>query len=183
MSLDDQVTATQQVCNMHLRNLGRIASKLSHELKVQLVQSCVLSSIDYCNATYGSLTEANLQKLQKIQNSAVRFIFSLYGKNKYQAIVPLMKKLHFLPVRFRIKYKVALLVFKCLNNIAPTYLASLLVLGDANSHSLRIDNDFFLLQNPSQPQFKRTEGAFCYIGPKTWNELPYSLRCFSEIDI
>lgn len=187
MSLDDQITATQQVCNMQLRNLGRIASKLTQELKLQLVQSCVLSAIDYCNSTYGSLSESNIQKLQKLQNSAIRFIFGLYGKKKYQcknkqfAIEPLMKQLHFLPVRFRIKYKVALLVFKCLNNLAPTYLSSLLTLRDVNMHHLRIDNDFFLLQSPPPPQFKRTEGAFCHFGPKVWNDLPYSLRCLSEV--
>ena len=113
---------------MNLRNLGRIGSKLSYELKVQLVNSCVLSFIDYCNATYGSLTEANLHKLQKIQNSAARFVFGIYGKARQQSMTPYLKKLHFLPVRYRIKYKVALLVFKCLNNLAPKYLATLLTL-------------------------------------------------------
>ena len=48
-------------------------------------------------------------------------------------------------------------------------------------HHLRIDNDFFLLQSPPPPQFKRTEGAFCHFGPKVWNDLPYSLRCLSEV--
>ena len=183
LSLDDQITATLQVCNMNLRNLGRIGSRLSHELKVQLVNSCVLSFIDYCNAAYGSLTEVNLHKLQKIQNSAARFVFGIYGKAKQQSMTPFLKKLHFLPVRYRIKYKVALLVFKCLNNMAPKYLAALLTLRDPNEHSLRLDSDFYMLKIPPSPQFKRTEGAFYHYGPKTWNELPYSLRCFSEIDL
>ena len=48
---------------------------------------------------------------------------------------------------------------------------------------MRLDDDFYLLKMPPPPQFKRTEGAFSYSGPKTWNELPYSLRCINDIDI
>ena len=40
----------------------------------------------------------------------------------YNAIY--LKKLHFLPVRYRIKFKIALLVFKCLNNLAPQRIAT-----------------------------------------------------------
>ena len=182
MSLDDQVTTTQQACNIQLRNLKRIARHLSYELKIQLIHSCVLSHLDYCNSTYGSLTENNLQKLQKIQNDAVRFIFNINGKNKYESISPYLKKLHFLPVRFRIKFKTALLVFKCINNLAPSYLSELVNTRNINSHNLRIDMDFFLLSTPPAPNLKTTSAAFSYNGPQIWNSLPYSIRCISEIN-
>ena len=153
------------------------------KLKIQLVHSNVLSSIDYCNSVYGALSEANLQKLQKIQNNAVRFIFGIYGKAKRQPITPYLKEIHFLPVRYRICYKIALLVFKCLNNIAPKYLADLLALRDTKRHSLRMDNDFYILKVPPPPQFSKTEGAFSHSGPKIWNDLPFAIRCISEIHV
>ena len=174
MSLDSEITATQKTCNIQIRNLWRIARHLNFDLKIQLVKSCVLSHLDYCNAAYGALTEANIQKLQKLQNSAVRFVFNLYGKKKYEHITPYLKKLHFLPVRFRIMYKTALLVFKCLNNLAPKYLTQLIDLRNTNSHSLRNDDDFFLLNLPPVPNLKRTNGAFPYYGPFIWNSLPYA---------
>ena len=77
MSLDDQVLATQKVCNLNLHNLRLIGSKLPHALKVQLVHYCIFSVLDYCNCTYGALSCSNLQKLQKIQNDATRFIFNI----------------------------------------------------------------------------------------------------------
>ena len=55
---------------------------------LQLVHSNILSIIDYCNAVYGGLTEKNIQKLQKIQNNAVRFIFNINGKKKKEHIMP-----------------------------------------------------------------------------------------------
>ena len=181
-NLNDQINAISQACYLSLRDLGRIGSKLSEELKIQLVHSNVLSSIDYCNSVYGALSEANLHKLQKIQNNAVRFIFGINGKDKRNSITPYLKELHFLPVRYRIKYKIALLVFKCMNNSAPSYLSDLVHLRDTKRHSLRLDNDFYILKVPPSPQFTRTEGAFSHCAPKIWNELPFSIRCISEMD-
>ena len=175
LNLNDQINAVSQACYLSLRDLGRIGSQLSRELKIQLVHSNVLSIIDYCNAAYGALSEANLQKLQKIQNNAVRFIFGISGKDRWQPISPYLKELHFLPVRFRIKYKIVLLVFKCINNLAPCYLSDLVRLRDTKRHSLRLDDDFYRLKVPPSPQFTRTNGAFSQCAPKLWNELPYSL--------
>ena len=99
MSLDDQVLATQKVCNIYPHNLRRIGSKLPHALKVQLVHSCIFSVLDYCNCTYGALSCSNLQKLQKIQYDATRFIFNIKGKQKWEPITLYLKRLHFLPVK------------------------------------------------------------------------------------
>ena len=182
MNLDDEITATIQVCNMNLRNLWKIGKHLSYELKVQLVHSSVLFFIDYCNAAYGSLTEANIRKLQKAQNDAVRFVFGIYDfKAKRQSVTPLLKKLHFLPVRYRIKYKISLLTFKCLNNLAPQYLSSLLEVRKPNRRASRLDDDYYLLNQPIKPQFKRTEGAFSHAAPQIWNNLPYHLRCINDV--
>ncbi len=154
---------------------------LSHDLKVQLVHSMIFSHLDYCNAVFGSLSEGNLSKLQKIQYNAVRFIYGLKGKDRFQSMSPFLKELHFLPVRYRIKYKVALMVFKCLNNISPGYLSELITVRDINNHSLRLDNDFFLLKHPPRTNLKKTEGAFSNIAPQIWNELPYHIRCMTEL--
>ena len=96
--------------------------------------------------------------------------------------MPYLKKLHFLPVRFRIKFKIALLVFKCLNNMAPHYLQGLLNLRDVRRRSSRLDDDFYRLKVPPAPQFSRTDAAFMFSGPKIWNELPYSVRSLSTIE-
>lgn len=184
MTLGDQITATSQVCYINLRNLERIGSKLPNDLKIQLVHSNILSHmIDYCNAVYGGLSEANIQKLQKIQNASVRFIFGLYGKAKRTHISPYLKEVHFLPVRYRIKFKIALLVFKCLNNIAPKYLVSLIQLRDTKRKSVRLDDDYYRLKVPPSPQYVRTDAAFAFSGPRIWNELPYSLRCMNDIKV
>ena len=164
----------------NLRNYWKIGAKLTQELKVQLVHAGVLSIIDYCNAVYGALTVSDLQKLQKLQNSAVRFVFELKGKKCREPISPYLKKLHFLPVRFRIKYKLALLTFKCLNNLAPSYLTELLTLRQSKYYNVRLNNDFYLLE-PTVFNLLKCSKAFSVSASLVWNELPYNLR--SETDI
>ena len=56
------------------------------------------------------------------------------------------EEITFSPVKFRIKFKIALMVFKCMNNIAPDYLSSLIKLRSPNKYSIRLDNEFYLLE-------------------------------------
>ena len=57
--------------------------------------------------------------------------------------MPYLKEVHFLTIEYRIKYKVVLLTFKCINNLAPTYLNQLISMK-AGLQSLRTGDDYFL---------------------------------------
>ena len=77
-----------------------------------------LTWLDYCNSLYSGISQTNLNKLQRIQNSLACVITNT---SKYQHITPL-KKLHWLPIKQRIDYKICLLTYKTLTNQQPTYL-------------------------------------------------------------
>ena len=78
---------------------------------------------DYCNAILYGLPNCDLDKLYSVQKLAARLIT---GIRKYDHITPLLKQLHWLPVKRRIEYKIVSLVFKCLQGTAPEYLSELL---------------------------------------------------------
>ena len=105
-----------------LSNFWKTADKLTYELKLQLVTSYILPLIDYCNITLIAASKCNLKKLQKLLNSAIRFIFNMKGRRYCHSVTPYLKKAHILPVEYRVKYKVALTVYKCFNNLAPVYI-------------------------------------------------------------
>ena len=67
-----------------------------------------------------------------------------------------LKKLHFLPVRYRIQFKICLLGYKCMNNLAPEYLQSLVSVRQCNNQRLRINEDYFRLSVPPKPNLTRT---------------------------
>ncbi len=182
LNLDVQINNVIRICYINQRNIGRIGSKLNQDLKVQLVNAFIHSTLDNGNSTYGGLTAKQLTRLQKVQNSAVRFIFSLYGKRKREPLSPYMKQLHFLPVAQRIKFKIALLVFKCRNNCAPDYMRDMIEFRYISNHQVRLDMDYYRLQQPPPPRLLYTRGAFSHTAPRIWNALPYHLRSMSCIN-
>ncbi len=58
-----------------------------------------------------------------MQNSAARL---LTRTKKHDHITPVLASLHWLPVRFRIDFKILLITFKALDGLCPTYIADLL---------------------------------------------------------
>ena len=145
-----------------------------------MVHAMVLSRLDYCNVVFHGLNLRDIARLQKVQNSAARFIF---GRGKRSHVTELLKKVHFLPVMYRVSFKIALLVFKCLNNMAPQYLSNLVAPRNTKSNYLRADNDFFILEVPPTPCRVSTERAFIHSAPKVWNALPYEVRSASTVAI
>lgn len=61
--------------------------------------------------------------LQSVQNTAARIVTLT---KKFDHITPVLIQLHWLPVHFRILFKVLLLVYKALNGMAPLYITELL---------------------------------------------------------
>ncbi len=88
-----------------------------------LVNSFVVSRLDYCNVLLAGASKSTLNKLQYVQNSAARI---LTGTRIGSHITPVLESLHWLPVRFRVDLKILMLTFKALHGLAPHYLAELL---------------------------------------------------------
>ena len=183
LTFEKQVDMIVKTCNIHLRNLRVIGSKLSYDLKRQLVHCLIFSKLDYCNGLLFGLPDCLIDKLQKVQNSCVRFLFGSKEIRKWDRISSHLKQAHFLPIRRRIEYKIALTVFKCLNNIAPRYVSNLITPQIQSVKALRCDNDFFKLTVPPLSQLRQTERSFSYCGPTVWNQLPYRLRSMSDVKV
>ena len=146
LNLEKHINRVVCTCYANLRNLGRIVSKLTKPLKVQLVHSLILSHSDYCNALFYNLPEYLLHKLTKVLYTAVRFIFGLRGSALRMHLLPYSKSLHFLPVKFRIKFKIALLTHKCLHGSASPYLKNLIKSHSGSErYNLRVQIKSFII--------------------------------------
>ena len=108
----------------HLRNIGKARRVLTEDATKTVMQSLVMSRLDYCNALLIGIQQDLIAKLQRLQNSAARIVSRT---RKYEHITPVLIKLHWLPIKFRIQFKVLLLVYKALNGLAPKYIKELLV--------------------------------------------------------
>ena len=72
--------------------------------------------LDQCNSLLYTLPESQIQKLQRIQNFAARLL-TLSPKYNHCDITPILRELHWLPVKYRIIYKTLLLAYKCIHGM------------------------------------------------------------------
>ena len=145
MSFSEQINSVSKSCHFHIRDIRRIRHLLPLSAATALANSLVSSKLDYCNSLYSGISQSNLNKLQRIQNSLARVITNT---SKYQHITPTLKKLHWLPIKQRIDYKLCLLTYKTLTNQQPTYLYNSLSFP---SHSVSTrSSDSLVLSIPCQ---------------------------------
>ena len=100
----------------HLRYLRGMIQSLTPDATKTLVHAFISSRLDYCNSLLFGVADQQLKRLQSVQNGAARLV------NAPIISLPVLKVLHWLPVRQRIQYKMAMLVHKCLYERAPEYL-------------------------------------------------------------
>ena len=103
-----------------LRNLSKIRKYLTRESSEIAVHAFITSKLDYCNSLLYGCRKTQLKKLQYVQNTAARIVTQT---RKFDHITPVLFDLHWLPVSYRIVFKIILLVFKSVNNLSPSYLA------------------------------------------------------------
>ena len=85
-----------------LKNIADIRRYLEKQAAEKLIHAFVGSRLDYCNSLLVGIPETSLAKLQIVQNIAARI---LTGTRKYDHMTPVLYKLHWLPVKYRIEYK------------------------------------------------------------------------------
>ena len=123
LNFERHITDICKSCYFNIRNIYRIRKFFSTEHTKILVNAFVTSILDNCNSLLYGLPSGLLHKLQLVQNCAARLIL---GGGKYDHITPLLRELHWLPVEHRINFKLLLITFKALNNLAPSYISNLL---------------------------------------------------------
>ena len=122
-----------------------------------------------------------IARLQVLQNWAAKLIFCVSKKDHAS---PLLKQLHWLPIKERVYFKTMLYIFKCLAGTGPAYLTSGLTLYKPGHEGLRSANDSsrlteFKIQNWTLAS--AADKAFFYATPKQWNKLPVDIRSSSSV--
>ena len=159
----------------HLRNIKSISKYLTTSQCETLVHAFVTSKIDNCNSILININKKEINRIQKLQNSCARLITKA---NHRQHMTPILASLHWLPVQYRIQFKPLLFAFKCIHNLAPSYLSSALTL--MNSRNTRQAKYFTLIV----PRFKQVHFGDCTFSRAAstlFNSLPSHIRLICDI--
>ena len=123
-----------------------------------------------CHLLHGA-PQYQLNRLQKLQNYAARVISRT---PKYCHITPIRASLHWLPIRERLEYKLALYVYKALHGLCPDYISEMVVPYVPSRQLRSAEQD--LVQVPSGKFNKYGQRAFAVAAPTLWNNLPPHVR-------
>ena len=165
LSMTEHVSRLCQSCCCHLHTIRAICRCLSQTATHAIIHAFITSKLDCENATLYGISQENIQRLQRVQNTAARVVKIL---PKYCHISPHLKDLHWLPMSHRMVYKIAIIMHKGLHGCAPTYISELLIYVSRFECSHRFNNQRLLVV-PSTYRKSFGDRAFNVTGPKIWN--------------
>ena len=145
---------------------------------LSLLTLIVTSRLDYGNALLFEVNSGLINKLQWVQNTAARLITRT---KKHNHITPVFVSLQWIPVQYRIQYKLFLYTFTALNELAPIYLEELINIYQP-TRSLRSENEMRLIQ-PHVRTKQYGERHFDKATANLWNSLPIHLRHERSIEL
>ena len=176
-SFSEHVKRTCKACFLQMRDLRRIRQYLTPEVAVLAANALVSSRLDYCNSVFRGLSCFNQHKLQSIQNTLARIVTN---HRKYAHVTPILKQLHWLPVKYRCMFKTATLVYEFLHSGSPSCFQPFLSLSSCSYSTRRSHPDCQYLTVPPFrssvfKSVKHFDHSFAFHAPKIWNELPHDV--------
>jgi len=169
MNLNMHVTKCCRAAFFHLFNIRCIRKFSNHETVQILVNAFVMSHLDYCNSLLYGLQATQLNKLQRVQNAAARLICNI---SHFDHISPILFELHWLPIKYRINFKILLIMYKALHGLAPNYITELITVKPLSLYNLRSDGELFLQRPTIKSSVTLGDHSFALAAPLLWNELP-----------
>jgi len=144
------------------------------DMAKSLVNSFVISRIDYCNSLLTGLPKYVLDRLQRVMNAAARM---LCCAGKYSHVTGLIHD--WLLVAQCIQFKLCLMMYKAMHGLAPVYLSELCASSCVEGRSRSFARGDLVVQ---QTRTKFGGRAFVVAGPAAWNRLPCSVRNSPSLD-
>ena len=176
LTFDQHIASVCRASYFHIRALRHVRESLPDNVAKTVACSIVGSRIDYCNALLVGMSDSNFKKLQRVQNTLARVLLRL---SRSDHITPALIELHWLPVKYRVTFKLATLTFKTLQSGQPTYLRDLVQIYEP-VRSLRSSNKRLLCIDRSRTVI--ASRSFKHSSATVWNSLPVDIRDCNTVD-
>jgi hypothetical protein len=166
-------------CFSMLRQIRSIRHSVTHSLLLTLVSSLIIPRLDYCLSAFSGVSSSQICRLQSILNASARLLFKA---SRFTSITPLLLNLHWLPVKHRVHFRLATLVFLCRQRRAPQYLSSEFSdpAARARRPNLRSSNSGRVVQ-PRTHHPTLGGRSFPAAASRVWNSLPASMRLTDNV--
>jgi hypothetical protein len=172
LTMGDFINSTCRACFALLHMLRRIRDRLDRHSSLQLCHSLILSRVDYCVSLLAACSQSEVNKLQRVIHLAAR---TVSRSRRVDNVSPVLEELQWLPIAKRIEMRLATIVFKCLNSMAPDYLGRILTVYTPR-RNLRCCNSTGITLELGTARTLLGRGAWAVAAPRIWNGLPEKVR-------
>ena len=170
LTMQDYISRTASSCFFHFCRLRQLrVSVVCRSTMQRLVSALILSRLDYCNAVLAGLPSTTLYPLRRVRNSAVLLVAGLGPRNH---VTEQMKKLYWVPIKYRTNFKLCLMMHDAVTGQCPQYIRDILC-----QHYLDGIGFGQLLVAVQHPQDKNFFGerVLSVAGTHEWNTLPQEI--------
>ena len=180
VTLDYKLNFDQHISNIckkaasQLNVLKRLKSFIGFAEKEILVQSFVYSNFNYCPLVWYFSSSKSLQKIEKIQERALRFLHNDHVSS-YKDLLLKSNRCTMLVARQR---TLCIEIFKTLKNLNPSFMHNIFSFRTSN-YSLRNPNNLNHFR-PNQVTFG--SNSLSAMGPQIWNCLPNELKSAESLN-
>jgi len=124
-SFDKHTSSICKSAYYHIRSLRHIRSAITDDMAKSVASSLVCSRLDYANSFLFGITQKNINRFQRVQNTLAKVVAS-HALPRGTHSFDILQDLHWLPIDQHIEFKLATLTYNILNSSQPAYLRSLL---------------------------------------------------------
>ena len=152
--------------------VNRMKNNFSKSSRICVIQSLILSQLNYGISIWGTASSTQINNIQKLQNFAAKV--ALGGAAKHDHVTPYLKELGWLKVKQKFYFELGVLVYNIMNKRVPHWLLTLPRMGDVNEHIVNTRQQ----QQLYVPRYHTCLGekSLTVVGPSLWNILPTHLR-------
>ena len=174
VEIDEKLSFAKHISNIcskagkQLSALARLSKILDTNTKLLILNSFILSNFNYCPLVWHHCSIASTRKIEKLQERGLRFAFNDSESSYSELLLKAGKSMLYIG---RIK-KIALFVFKCINNIGPPSVHDLYKTKSL-SYSLR---DPHRIEQPLPKTSNYGLNTLKYSGAAIWNKMPSHIK-------
>ena len=176
LSMRVHISKISSTCFFHLRRLRKLLPFIDAASAQRLASAFILSRVDYCNAVLAGLPTSTFAPLQRVINAAARF-----GATSRAHVSGITKSLHWLPIAYRIRLKLCVLMHGVHNGTSPSYLTDTTTPISSLPGHRQLRSAMTTEYDIPRTRTKFGDSAFSVAGMREWNALPADIRNITDL--
>lgn len=175
MLFDTHITEQTKKAFGTLMYINRIRELFSGKARKIVIETLVLSIVNYGIAIWGNTNKTQLKRVQKLYNFSAKV--AVGGRSRREHASPILEELQWLNIVKKVDFEHCLLMYNILFNKYPNWLFTLPTVSHFNQRSTRQQDNLFVPRTHTD----YGQRSMLVRGPRLWNALPQCIKNVANV--